>query len=105
VTGAALILFFAFVALTASPQTDIKIFATGLAIGILLDATVVRALLVPSLMTILGRWNWWLPRWAATLLRTEPSSPAREPAFAGANGSSPAPPAATEPERERESVG
>ena len=41
--------------------------------GIIFDATVIRALLVPSTMHLLGRWNWWLPGWAATLLRTAPS--------------------------------
>jgi RND superfamily putative drug exporter len=62
VTSAALILFLAFVALGAGPTTDIKVLATGLAAGILLDATVVRALVVPALVTLFGRWNWWLPR-------------------------------------------
>jgi RND superfamily putative drug exporter len=61
VTSAALILFLAFVALGAGPNTEIKILATGLAAGILLDATVVRALVVPALVTLFGRWNWWLP--------------------------------------------
>jgi putative drug exporter of the RND superfamily len=42
-------------------------------LGILIDATVVRALLVPALVTLLGRWNWWLPSWAAAVLRVEPS--------------------------------
>ena len=65
VTGAALILFLAFLALASSPGTDIKVFATALGIGILLDATVVRALLVPALVSLFGRWNWWLPTWAA----------------------------------------
>ena len=41
--------------------------------GILLDATVVRALLVPALVSLFGRWNWWLPGWAAALLRVPPS--------------------------------
>jgi putative drug exporter of the RND superfamily len=72
VTGAAMILFLAFVALTSSPGTDIKVFATALGIGILLDATVVRALLVPALVSLFGRWNWWLPSWAAKPLRVEP---------------------------------
>ena len=72
VTGAALILFMSFLALTASPGTDIKVFATALGIGILLDATVVRALLVPALVSLFGRWNWWLPSWAAKPLRVEP---------------------------------
>src|SRR5437899_9483585 len=73
VTCAALILFMAFIALTSSPGTDIKVFATALGIGILLDATIVRALLVPALVSLFGRWNWWLPTWAARLLRVEPS--------------------------------
>ncbi|MCZ3388212.1 MAG: MMPL family transporter [Actinomycetia bacterium] len=72
VTGAALILFFAFVALASSPGTDIKVFATALGFGILLDATLVRALLVPALVSLFGRWNWWLPTWAARPLRVEP---------------------------------
>src|SRR3954469_15240393 len=55
VTSAALILFLAFVALAASPGTEIRILATGLAAGILLDATVVRALVVPALVTLFGR--------------------------------------------------
>jgi RND superfamily putative drug exporter len=54
-------LFFAFVALAAGPNTEIKILATGLAAGILLDATVVRALIVPALVSLLGRANWWWP--------------------------------------------
>jgi len=78
VTGAALILFMAFLALTSSPGTDIKVFATALGIGILLDATVVRALLVPSLVSLFGRWNWWLPVWAARLVRVEPHAAIRE---------------------------
>ncbi len=69
VTSAALVLFLAFVALGAAPNTEIRILATGLAAGILLDATVVRALVVPALVTLFGRANWWLPgplarRWA-----------------------------------------
>lgn len=63
VTTAALILFLAFVSLAAVPETDVKIMATGLAAGILLDATVVRALLVPATVALMGRWNWWLPAW------------------------------------------
>ncbi len=72
VTGAALILFFAFLALASAPGTDIKVFATALGFGILLDATLVRALLVPALVSLFGRWNWWLPAWAARPLRVEP---------------------------------
>jgi putative drug exporter of the RND superfamily len=75
VTSAALILFLAFVALASGPGTDLKMFATGLAAGILLDATVIRALLVPAVVSLFGRWNWWLPRWPARVLRVEPSRP------------------------------
>ena len=73
VTSAALILFLAFVALGATPETDVRVFATGLAAGIILDATVVRALLVPALVALFGKWNWWLPGWAARILRVRPS--------------------------------
>ena len=72
-TSAALILFLAFVTLASAPLTDIKVLGTALGIGILLDATVVRALLVPALVSLFGRWNWWLPVWLARLLRVEPS--------------------------------
>jgi RND superfamily putative drug exporter len=73
VTSAALILFLAFAALASGPQTDVKILATGLAAGILIDATVVRALLVPAVMSMFGRWNWILPPPIARLLRVRPS--------------------------------
>jgi len=73
VTSAALILFLAFAALASGPGTDLKIMATGLGFGILLDATIVRALLVPSLVSLFGKWNWYLPDWVAKVLRVEPS--------------------------------
>jgi RND superfamily putative drug exporter len=75
VTSAALILFLAFVSMSSGPETDVKVFATGLAAGILLDATVIRALLVPAIVSLFGRWNWYLPRRPARLLRVEPSLP------------------------------
>jgi RND superfamily putative drug exporter len=75
VTSAALILFLAFVSLASGPETDIKVLATGLAAGILLDATVIRALLVPAVVSLFGRWNWWLPTLPARLLRVRPSLP------------------------------
>ncbi|MCW3067235.1 MAG: hypothetical protein JWN32_4407 [Solirubrobacterales bacterium] len=73
VTSAALILFLAFAALGSGPDTDVKVLATGLAAGILIDATIIRALLVPAVVSLFGRWNWVLPRPAARLLRVEPS--------------------------------
>jgi RND superfamily putative drug exporter len=77
VTSAALILFLAFVSLASGPETEVKVLATGLAAGILLDATVIRALLVPAVVSLFGRWNWWLPKLPARLLRVEPSLPPR----------------------------
>jgi RND superfamily putative drug exporter len=84
VTSGALILFFAFIALASGPETDIKVIGTGLAAGILLDATVVRMLLVPALVSLFGRWNWWLPALPARLLRVQPSFPAGRSARADA---------------------
>jgi putative drug exporter of the RND superfamily len=75
VTSAALILFLAFVSLASGPETEIKVLATGLAAGILLDATIIRALLVPAVVSLFARWNWWLPGMPAKLLRVEPSPP------------------------------
>jgi RND superfamily putative drug exporter len=80
VTSAALILFLAFVALASGPITDLKVMATGLGFGILLDATIVRALLVPSLVSLLGSWNWYLPAGLAKLLRVQPSRAVTGPA-------------------------
>ncbi len=75
VTSAALILFLAMAALASAPLTFLKVFATGIGAGILLDATVVRSLLVPALVSLLGDWNWWLPSWAARILRVPAGSP------------------------------
>jgi putative drug exporter of the RND superfamily len=83
VTCAALILFLSFASMAAIPELDVKIMATALGAGILLDATILRALLVPALVALLGRWNWWLPPRAARLLRVPPSTPAPEPAHEG----------------------
>jgi RND superfamily putative drug exporter len=73
VTSAALILFLAFVSMASGPETDVKILATGLAAGILIDATIVRALLVPAVVSLFGKWNWWLPAGPARFLRVRPS--------------------------------
>jgi RND superfamily putative drug exporter len=84
VSSAALILALSFVAMSTAPQTDLKILATGLGAGILVDATLIRCLLVPALVSLFGRYNWWLPRWAAKVLRVAPSplsAPARETAI------------------------
>lgn len=59
VTSAALILFFAFAALASGPSVPMKVFASGMAVGVLLDATLVRAVLLPALVSLVGQWNWW----------------------------------------------
>jgi putative drug exporter of the RND superfamily len=91
VTGAALIMFFAFAALSTGPQTDLKVMATALGAGILLDATIVRALLVPALVALFGQWNWWLPKPARHLLRIPAPPPANEPATSSPARATPAP--------------
>jgi putative drug exporter of the RND superfamily len=73
VTSAALILGLAFVAFGLQPGTEAKMFATALGGGILIDATIIRGVLAPAAVALFGRWNWWLPDWAARILRVEPS--------------------------------
>ncbi len=61
VTSGALIPVLSFLAMSAGPETDIKILAAGLGSGILVDATLTRCLLVPALVSPFGAYNWWLP--------------------------------------------
>jgi RND superfamily putative drug exporter len=84
VTSGALILMFAFLVLSTSPGFEVKPLAIGLAAGIILDATVIRALLVPALMRLLGAANWWMPAWTRSVLRVTPQEPAPEIAAPGA---------------------
>jgi putative drug exporter of the RND superfamily len=76
VTSGALVLMFAFLVLSTSPGYEVKPLAIGLAAGIIIDATVIRALLVPALMRLLGDANWWMPKWP----RNVPRAPRRKPA-------------------------
>ena len=69
VTSAALILFLAFVAMSTAPSSGLKMMATGLGAGILLDATLIRSALVPALVSVLAGWGWWLPKGLASVLR------------------------------------
>jgi uncharacterized membrane protein YdfJ with MMPL/SSD domain len=62
VTAAALLFSIAIGAFVSSSFVFIKVLGLGTAIAVLLDATIIRALLVPSLMQLLGRWSWWAPR-------------------------------------------
>jgi len=62
VTAAALIMVAAFSGFVAGRVAGLQEFGAGLALAVLIDATLVRMILVPSLMAIFGRWNWWLPK-------------------------------------------
>jgi RND superfamily putative drug exporter len=79
VTSGALILMFAFLTLSTTPGFEIKSLAVGVAAGIIFDATVIRALLVPALMRLMGAANWWMPNWTRTALRipTPPTAATR----------------------------
>lgn len=73
VTAAAVIMVAAFSGFIAGSIVGLQQFGIGLAVAIFLDATVVRAILVPSLMSYFGRWNWWLPERVARVIRVKPS--------------------------------
>ncbi|MBA3301670.1 MAG: MMPL family transporter [Thermoleophilaceae bacterium] len=61
ITAAAVLIAVVFLAFAVSPVFFMKQIAIGIAVGVILDATIVRGLLVPSLMRLLGKWNWWAP--------------------------------------------
>jgi RND superfamily putative drug exporter len=63
VTSAALIMIAVFLSFVASPVPSLKMLGLGLATAILIDATLVRMVLVPATMALLGKANWWLPTW------------------------------------------
>jgi uncharacterized membrane protein YdfJ with MMPL/SSD domain len=76
VTSAAAIMVGVFLIFTTLPILDMKEMGLGLAAAIFIDATIVRAILLPATMKLLGDWNWYLPRWLNWLprLETEPSA-------------------------------
>jgi uncharacterized membrane protein YdfJ with MMPL/SSD domain len=91
ITAAAVIMCAAFSGFVAGRIVGLQEFGLGLAVAIFVDATIVRSLLVPSMMAILGRWNWWLPGPLAHLVRVPPSPLERlQPAPAPAVASPPA---------------
>jgi RND superfamily putative drug exporter len=64
ITAAAAIMFFVFGSFVVKdPLHILKVFGLGLAVAILIDSTIVRMVLVPSVMELIGRWNWWIPKW------------------------------------------
>jgi putative drug exporter of the RND superfamily len=76
ITAAAAIMFCVFAAFVLGEDRSLKMFGLGLATAVLLDATVVRLVLVPATMELLGDRNWWLPHWLARILpmvHVEPS--------------------------------
>jgi putative drug exporter of the RND superfamily len=79
VTAAAIIMVAAFSGFVAGSIVGLQQFGLGLAVAIFVDVTVVRAVLVPSLMAIFGRWNWWLPSRLARMMRVPPSPLAERP--------------------------
>jgi putative drug exporter of the RND superfamily len=68
ITAAAAIMVVVFLAFLAAPDTFLKLFGIGLASAIFLDATLVRMVLVPAVMQLLGSRNWWIPDWLERIL-------------------------------------
>jgi len=78
ITAAAIIMIAAFAGFTAGSFVGLQEFGIGLSAAVLLDATIVRALLVPALMKILGDWNWFLPERMRRAFRISPAKPITE---------------------------
>ncbi len=74
VTAAAAIMVAAFSGFVIGSLLGLQEFGWGLAVAIAIDATIIRALLVPALMAIMGKWNWYLPNWAARAAHIAPSA-------------------------------
>jgi RND superfamily putative drug exporter len=75
ITGAALILGISFASLSSTNDIAVQVPATGLAVGVIIDAVIVRTLLVPALAALLGEWNWWMPEPLCRVLRAPSPSP------------------------------
>jgi uncharacterized membrane protein YdfJ with MMPL/SSD domain len=73
ITAAGVIMVAAFCGFMAGSIVGLQEFGAGLAVAIFLDATIVRAVMVPALMAVMGRWNWWLPERVARVVRVRPS--------------------------------
>jgi RND superfamily putative drug exporter len=80
VTSAALVMVGVFSIFATLSTIDMKQLGVGLASAILIDATIIRAVVLPSAMTLLGRWNWWAPRWLAGRGSADPEGPTEAPA-------------------------
>ncbi|MFB7610808.1 MMPL family transporter [Streptomyces gardneri] len=86
ITCAALIMVSVFAAFVLNDSIVIKMMGLGLAASVLIDATVARLLLVPAVMTLLGKWAWWTPRWLDRILPHVDTEGEGELAQAGGNG-------------------
>ena len=78
VTSAAIVMVGVFAVFALMPILDMKEMGIGLAAAVLIDATIIRAVLLPASMKLLGDWNWYLPRWLEWLPRLEPGEPAEQ---------------------------
>jgi putative drug exporter of the RND superfamily len=76
ITGAALIIVAVFAGFAAGELVMFQQMGFGVAIALLIDATIIRSVLLPAVMHLLGRWNWYLPRWLDWLPRLQVESPA-----------------------------
>ena len=79
VTSAAVVMVGVFAIFATLAMIDFKMMGVGLAVAVLLDATIVRAVLLPATMTLLGDWNWYLPRWLEWLPRIRTEAREAEP--------------------------
>jgi RND superfamily putative drug exporter len=86
ITAAAAIMVVVFLAFIFSTEVFLKLMGVGMATAILVDATIVRMVLVPAVMQLRGRANWWIPRWLDRLLPKLDGEPTRVPATAGERG-------------------
>jgi RND superfamily putative drug exporter len=86
-------MIFVFGAFVMNPTPEVKMFGLGLAVAVLVDATIVRMMLVPATMEILGDANWWFPKWLSFLPQLD---------LEGTQGRAPEPEAG--PERDPEPV-
>jgi RND superfamily putative drug exporter len=75
ITACAVIMIAAFAGFTAGRFVGLQMFGLGLSAAIFFDATIVRTVLVPAVMRLLGKWNWWLPENVARAMRVKPTPP------------------------------
>jgi putative drug exporter of the RND superfamily len=104
ITTAALIMIVVFTSFVINPDPTVKMLSLGMAVAVLIDASLVRMCLVPSIMTLLGSRAWWMPRWMEPVvpqLRLEGSpdaAPSPEPALTGTAGQLAEPPVEQPPQ-------